>query len=283
MTTSTLRWLDFSRDEHNRIVEIIRLFSQPESRDELGIGIVRDTFSNLLFPGVTVVQTRRGTSSSSRGCSGTVPSSGVRARSWRRGLSATSEPWSRRSAPAGVRTAASGRHGGTALAAPPHGSERRRVAVAARSPSDLNRLRAWPVCARFASPIRHGPTPADRVSSTPVIAGVSPSCGRILTIDVVTCSVSRSLGTTLSAVRHAAVPVPSVRRVVVTRCGSSITLWHESCWSRPSAERVVTETGPRCPFERVRAANAARSPDRRSTVGWLRRWVGSLLVGVTTT
>src|SRR6476620_727321 len=58
MTTSTLKWLDFSRDEQNRVVEIIRLFTQPESRDELGIGVVRDAFSNLMFPGVSVIPTR---------------------------------------------------------------------------------------------------------------------------------------------------------------------------------------------------------------------------------
>src|SRR4051794_21980860 len=58
MTTSTLKWLDFSRDEQQRIAELIRLFSQPESRDELGIGVVRDVFSNLMFPGVSVIQTR---------------------------------------------------------------------------------------------------------------------------------------------------------------------------------------------------------------------------------
>jgi hypothetical protein len=34
------------------------LFSQTESRDELGIGQIRDAFSDLLFPGTSVVQTR---------------------------------------------------------------------------------------------------------------------------------------------------------------------------------------------------------------------------------
>ncbi len=38
--------------------EIIALYTQAESRDELGIGQVRDTFSEGLFPGTSVVQTR---------------------------------------------------------------------------------------------------------------------------------------------------------------------------------------------------------------------------------
>ena len=56
--TSQLAWLDFSEEEQRRAREIVQLFSQPESRDELGIGVIRDAFSNALFPGVSVVQTR---------------------------------------------------------------------------------------------------------------------------------------------------------------------------------------------------------------------------------
>ncbi|MDP9420624.1 MAG: DUF6361 family protein [Actinomycetota bacterium] len=38
--------------------ELVALFAQEESRDELGIGAVRDAFSDRLFPGTSVVQTR---------------------------------------------------------------------------------------------------------------------------------------------------------------------------------------------------------------------------------
>lgn len=55
---SSLAWLDFSEDEQRQAREIVQLFSQRESRDELGIGIVRDVFSNLMFPGVSVIHTR---------------------------------------------------------------------------------------------------------------------------------------------------------------------------------------------------------------------------------
>ncbi|MFC8596832.1 DUF6361 family protein [Isoptericola sp. NPDC057191] len=55
---STVAWLDTSEDEQRRIREVIQLFSQQESRDELGIGQIRDALSDLLFPGTSVLQTR---------------------------------------------------------------------------------------------------------------------------------------------------------------------------------------------------------------------------------
>jgi hypothetical protein len=55
---SALTWLDFSADEQRRTREILRLFEETESRDELGIGQVRDAFSDLLFPGTSVLLTR---------------------------------------------------------------------------------------------------------------------------------------------------------------------------------------------------------------------------------
>ncbi|GIJ06972.1 DUF6361 family protein [Micromonospora andamanensis] len=55
---SGLSWLDSSRDDQQRMRELLKLFSDAESRDELGIGQVRDAFSDLLFPGTSVLQTR---------------------------------------------------------------------------------------------------------------------------------------------------------------------------------------------------------------------------------
>jgi hypothetical protein len=55
---SGLSWLDSSRDEQQRIRDMLKLFSDTESRDELGIGQVRDAFSDALFPGTSVIQTR---------------------------------------------------------------------------------------------------------------------------------------------------------------------------------------------------------------------------------
>lgn len=55
---STLTWLDTSREEQRRMRELLNLFAETESRDELGIGQVRDAFSDLLFPGTSTLHTR---------------------------------------------------------------------------------------------------------------------------------------------------------------------------------------------------------------------------------
>jgi hypothetical protein len=56
--TSGLSWLDTSREEQRRMRELLNLFAETESRDELGIGQVRDAFSDLLFPGTSTLHTR---------------------------------------------------------------------------------------------------------------------------------------------------------------------------------------------------------------------------------
>lgn len=55
---SVIAWLDQSAEHQRRARELVRLFSETESRDELGVGQIRDVFSNRLFPGVSVIQTR---------------------------------------------------------------------------------------------------------------------------------------------------------------------------------------------------------------------------------
>jgi hypothetical protein len=55
---STIAWMDTSADEQRRVRELIALFAQQESRDELGMGQIRDVMSDLLFPGTSVLQTR---------------------------------------------------------------------------------------------------------------------------------------------------------------------------------------------------------------------------------
>lgn len=55
---SLLAWLDHSEEDQRRMRELVALFAQEESRDELGIGAIRDAFSDRLFPGTSVVQTR---------------------------------------------------------------------------------------------------------------------------------------------------------------------------------------------------------------------------------
>ena len=58
MPSAVLAWLDYSEADQRRAREIIRLFSQPDSRDELGLGSVRDALSDTLFPGTSVLLTR---------------------------------------------------------------------------------------------------------------------------------------------------------------------------------------------------------------------------------
>lgn len=55
---SSVTWLDTSAEQLKQAREIIALFTQQDSRDELGIGTIRDAFSNLMFPGTSVIQTR---------------------------------------------------------------------------------------------------------------------------------------------------------------------------------------------------------------------------------
>lgn len=56
--TSTLTWLDFSEAERRRTLEALEAFSQTETRDELGLGAIRDALAEAMFPGMSTVQRR---------------------------------------------------------------------------------------------------------------------------------------------------------------------------------------------------------------------------------
>ena len=58
MPLAVLAWLDYSEADQRRAREIIAMFSQRESRDELGLGVIRDALSDTLFPGTSVLLTR---------------------------------------------------------------------------------------------------------------------------------------------------------------------------------------------------------------------------------
>lgn len=55
---SLIAWLDASTEDQRRMREIVKLFSDTESRDELGIGQIRDALSDILFPGTSTLFTR---------------------------------------------------------------------------------------------------------------------------------------------------------------------------------------------------------------------------------
>lgn len=56
--TSSFSWVDFSEDDRQRMMEILHLFRDREIREELGVGTVRDAFSEILFPGTSTLHTR---------------------------------------------------------------------------------------------------------------------------------------------------------------------------------------------------------------------------------
>ena len=58
MPPAILAWLDYSEADQQRAREIIAMFSQRESRDELGLSRIRDALSDTLFPGTSVLLTR---------------------------------------------------------------------------------------------------------------------------------------------------------------------------------------------------------------------------------
>ena len=46
---SSLAWIDFDEAERQRAQRIMALFLEKESRDELGLGAIRDSIADHLF------------------------------------------------------------------------------------------------------------------------------------------------------------------------------------------------------------------------------------------
>ncbi|MDE2824066.1 MAG: DUF6361 family protein [Chloroflexota bacterium] len=55
---STLTWLDSSERERRSVLELVSALNEPGTLDELGIGTIRDTIADNLFPGTSTIQTR---------------------------------------------------------------------------------------------------------------------------------------------------------------------------------------------------------------------------------
>lgn len=51
-------WIDFSKEERNKVLNVLDLLSEDGTLDELGIAPVRDGFANIFFPGTSTIQTR---------------------------------------------------------------------------------------------------------------------------------------------------------------------------------------------------------------------------------
>src|SRR3954451_8338622 len=55
---STFAWLDFDESARQRMREIVGLLQEEGTVDELGLGRIRDAFSERLFPGTSVLWRR---------------------------------------------------------------------------------------------------------------------------------------------------------------------------------------------------------------------------------
>ena len=58
MMVSTFGWLDTDNEQRRKMLEVVDLFKEEGTVDELGIGSIRDTLADALFPGTSVLQTR---------------------------------------------------------------------------------------------------------------------------------------------------------------------------------------------------------------------------------
>ncbi len=55
---SKIGWVNFDRNEQDRVQELINALAEPGTVDDLGLGAIRDTIADHLFPGVSTIQTR---------------------------------------------------------------------------------------------------------------------------------------------------------------------------------------------------------------------------------
>jgi hypothetical protein len=55
---SAFVWLDYSERERQKMLNVVDAFREHDTRDELGIGSVRDAFADMLFPGTSTIMTR---------------------------------------------------------------------------------------------------------------------------------------------------------------------------------------------------------------------------------
>ena len=54
----TLTWIDLTASDRDTMRRVLDLFSEKGTLDEMGLGSLRDTVSDALFPGTSYIQTR---------------------------------------------------------------------------------------------------------------------------------------------------------------------------------------------------------------------------------
>ncbi len=55
---ASVGWIDFSRDHRDKVRTVIDMLKKQGVVDELGIGVIRDSLADRMFPGVSTIQTR---------------------------------------------------------------------------------------------------------------------------------------------------------------------------------------------------------------------------------
>lgn len=55
---SIFAWIDYDDEQRKHINEIIKIFSESDTRDELGLGVISGALADLFFPGTSTIQTR---------------------------------------------------------------------------------------------------------------------------------------------------------------------------------------------------------------------------------
>jgi hypothetical protein len=55
---TSVGWIDFSSEHRDKVRKVIDLLKQAGVVDELGIGVIRDSFADRMFPGISTIQTR---------------------------------------------------------------------------------------------------------------------------------------------------------------------------------------------------------------------------------
>lgn len=55
---STFAWLDHSEEQRRQMLDVLELFREKGTVDELGLGTIREAFAEMLFPGTGALQTR---------------------------------------------------------------------------------------------------------------------------------------------------------------------------------------------------------------------------------
>lgn len=56
--SSSLGWIDFSDNDRQKALKVIELLKGEGTIDELGIGVIRNSLSDAMFPGITTIMTR---------------------------------------------------------------------------------------------------------------------------------------------------------------------------------------------------------------------------------